>query len=450
MSEPGKEHPEPLPNKCCSKQHDSTVPCEILRDSHSRDGKPGAEWTKDERQMYKDRVASFFESMEAKTTKRRRKTFGRQQPRIASLQWMQMLDHVLHIGVQRRLQQFQVDDATFVKLQQSASSDTTSAPPPCLSIISDQQSVQMSAMNFLTFHCRVNCLHIRDPAHRAWNDMVIGIKKGGFWPVVVSSTVIFNLHYGPWASAAWHAHVKSAVLEMQKVLAPDDELLAHFWQDICTEAEIPREVWKDAEVKNRFLQGLADTKLYENKGAQVSMARWFSWVHAAEFWRSSWTTRLLILMFMNLMRGDLKSAQQVWKNNLAEGGAVIESDKAPEHQTAVPPTTAAKHDMSLAELRKSSANTMLLSIRLLADHELKCKVGILLELARGFSIAHGQALQTLRDEKSCITWYAGMAAGEWLEPFHSAISKLSEVRALERCGFQVHLDSSTKQDKLLA
>ena len=430
----------------------------------------GVIFSPQERQLYELRLASFFESMVSRKAKRQKGMSG--GPRMSSLLWLKSIDHAMFVGMEKRILDFLLPKDWSLRCgplvqrhrqptQQTPSSSSSSstasssarlplpALPPCLTLITDQQSTQMASANFLMYQLGMVMLHLRDPCHRAHNDCTLACKESGVWPVIVCTTVIYNLHFGPWASAAWFGTVKEGMTEMVVNMDPSNRLLGHFWNDILQDADIPTTEGQQHLAKVEFLKTLPDTKPLHNKGEQVALSRWFSWQHAARWWRPVWTVRLIGLIHVCLQRGDLKSARDVWSRQ-APTLPAPDTEEVACGVASLPESTSkespAAHEQDLSSLRKSCTNTLMLCIQLLADSNLKFKTNIILELTNPFAKQHADSLNRLKSSKSVVEYYADLAVGQWKTPFAEAIGLLSDSSLLRRCGFTMDLSRATHED----
>eukprot|EP00974_Lingulodinium_polyedra_P009016 862223-Lingulodinium_polyedra.AAC.1 len=53
-------------------------------------------------------------------------------------------------------------------------------------------------------------LPLRDVFHREWNDTLNAVKGCGLYWVLVCSTLLYNLPYGPWDGAGWFDQLQEA------------------------------------------------------------------------------------------------------------------------------------------------------------------------------------------------------------------------------------------------
>ena len=72
-----------------------------------------------------------------------------------------------------------------------------------LTAITDEASSNLALCHWLMWKTQLRMVHMRGPLHREWNDVTDALEKAGLWSVVLLTTVVFNLAYGPWKGSAW-------------------------------------------------------------------------------------------------------------------------------------------------------------------------------------------------------------------------------------------------------
>ena len=78
----------------------------------------------------------------------------------------------------------------------------------------------------------MNIVGLRDPFHRAWNDMGLALRKAGAWPSYLNSLFVFNISYGPWQNAAFFRDLQNSAADIGQLLDADDPLLLRLWPDV--------------------------------------------------------------------------------------------------------------------------------------------------------------------------------------------------------------------------
>ena len=68
----------------------------------------------------------------------------------------------------------------------------------------DEASPSYAMWWYLFFHCRLRMVLVRDVFHRQWNDAKLTLIRKGLWWVVLLTTVMFNMPFGPYdARSFW-------------------------------------------------------------------------------------------------------------------------------------------------------------------------------------------------------------------------------------------------------
>ena len=78
-----------------------------------------------------------------------------------------------------------------------------STTDPVLSLASDQGSVGVALSWFVISEFRLRILPMRDPNHRAWNDLGAGISYVGSGRLVLLHTSLLNSNFGPWGGGTF-------------------------------------------------------------------------------------------------------------------------------------------------------------------------------------------------------------------------------------------------------
>ena len=83
---------------------------------------------------------------------------------------------------------------------------------------------------------------------RAW-----GVKRSGFWWVVVASTLLLNLGHGPWQGCAWFSKWLEAGEDLLQVEGANGRLVGTLYSAICKDLGVEtsggpltgRQCWRD-------------------------------------------------------------------------------------------------------------------------------------------------------------------------------------------------------------
>ena len=432
----------------------------------------------------------------------------RKAPRVVTLEYINAVDNALYAGLNKRLHDF-AEDATFLETpvvlasKQGAGTDIPMPMPTkfpaTLTICSDEGLPQTAMIYFLYYEMRLNIIALKDPAHRCWNDVSNALKACNLYSTVITSALVFNLHYGPWKGAGWFSQIIDAAADMVNVLSPSDRLLMSVWDSICADRGWHCSHEKGLGARRSFLAGLQDVRAVTNKGPQVAGSRWFSWMHAAAFWDQEWHTKLLLLLFICIQNGVLNSRSTLFRkptkepvpddapgHDLQPGPAMPTSSKAASsssgqlghgapgaaassQQTLVPAAAAAAAEYgtregtamdsmaaaaeSLAEKRERCKSTLHLALSLLYDSDLLWRVGLIMWTCQPITAMHTEYSGDLTSPSKVLSCYVRWATWQWLPVLHKVAGTMSDAARLERIGFKVsfgHGTADTEKARLRA
>ena len=99
-------------------------------------------------------------------------------------------------------------------------------------VCSNQEATQVSALNFARHHCRLFVEHVKDPGHRAWNDVWGALSDAHLAKTAMLTLNLYNAKYGPWNKSGWFAKVQETAKTLSENLGPNDPLLQMFMPGI--------------------------------------------------------------------------------------------------------------------------------------------------------------------------------------------------------------------------
>ena len=80
---------------------------------------------------------------------------------------------------------------------------------PTLVLHYDEASPNLAMGMWLAYKAKLRVVTMRDIFHREWNDVQLAIKGVGLWYVVLLTSLVFNLVYGPWEGGSWFVKLQS-------------------------------------------------------------------------------------------------------------------------------------------------------------------------------------------------------------------------------------------------
>eukprot|EP00974_Lingulodinium_polyedra_P042297 4059141-Lingulodinium_polyedra.AAC.1 len=74
----------------------------------------------------------------------------------------------------------------------------------------------------MAYHAKVRCLGIHDIFHREWNDCTLALKSCDLWYVILLTSMVMNLPYGPWDGSSWFSKMQEAAFALQSKTKPGE------------------------------------------------------------------------------------------------------------------------------------------------------------------------------------------------------------------------------------
>jgi hypothetical protein len=295
---------------------------EVIRDSRNKESSPGVPFTEIEHCQYQAQVIACLKAPREETAaqkKRRLNKVSFSLPRHTTLVWLRALEHGMSWATGKQFKDFDMKD--LLACSPEDGSDVVPYPleafgrthgcPPVLVMTSDQHSVQSAGVSYLKYHLKLNVEHLPDPHHISWNDTMEACSKSGYHGALHASVIIFNLAYGPFQHSAFFNDLKDAASDISASVGPNDALLLHFWDGICKDHGWLLDEDCGEIARARYLQELPMTESASFKGPKAALSRWYSFLHAFNFWRTSWHTKLFLITFISIRKGWARSIDDI-------------------------------------------------------------------------------------------------------------------------------------------
>lgn len=360
------------------------------------------------------------------------------------------LDHILHLVYGKSL-------ATFCPPPDQPAPPQPLSQRPTLVMWQDEGSPGFALSWYLLFHCKARYLPIRDPLHREWNDLKGALRQAGVWWVVLWTSIVYNLNYGPWEGQGWWQKQVEAGEEYLAKAGPQDPLLEQLYPAICADRGI--EAVGTPEHKEALLEELLASSLFQRKGPRVALRRWFSWNLAATSHDRTWHLRLLTIMGLGIEVGEYTSKADlpIFPTEPPDAPAPTAHQVQAEAQTT--PSTASsstaapavqakeavqREDREVKDLRAKAKNTLLLAGQILATEGLQELTRLILALSKPLFDRHSEAAAALRSRQATRSWHLAAATGQWVQDLWAVASTLQDTQgALSKVGFATSLDQAT-------
>lgn len=291
---------------------------QVLRHSRLRIGKPGSQFTDDERRILQSRVRRFFQkreslapsgtpaSAELQSAKKRAKVI----PHLATLDWLKAVDNCIRCGIcDEGLSGFH---PPAVQFDQAEGPEVNVDSVPLLTLGMDSESKQRSGFFFLRAR-QFSIVMLQPLHHRKNNDVELALFRAGFMPTMRRRMLIANIAYGPWHSSAFYEDIKDSACDLAANMQADDALLLMLWPRICSEKCWFQPCERSAESRMQYIKDIATSQVATTKGPKASTMRWMSILTAIDYSDKENMTKLLILLYQALQKQWLVSFDELWK-----------------------------------------------------------------------------------------------------------------------------------------
>jgi hypothetical protein len=249
-------------------------------------------------------------------------------PRRATANWIKQLDRTLGWYVAGGLRKFIVakdfqQDGRFFKAVTTGSFGVTPAAkaafieeiaateaPPVLSIATDQEGLQLSAMFFMKLMLNMVMVKITDPFHRFWNDVGTSVALSGLQTCYMGGIMIFNVGYGPWETATWWTLLLAQAADLAQCLTPDDPLVLKFWPRILRDRNLESETLDEIvgpAGRLAYIKSLEYKACLDLKSIKAKTSVWFSFHEAFDAWDGELNTRAMVFAFLHCTTSPIKS-----------------------------------------------------------------------------------------------------------------------------------------------
>ena len=249
-------------------------------------------------------------------------------PRRATANWIKQLDRTLGWYVPGGLRKFIVgrecqQDGRYFKAVSTGSFGVTPAAkaafkkevsaieaPPVLSIATDQEGLQLSAMFFMKLMLDMVMVKITDPFHRFWNDVGKSVALSGLQTCYMGGIMIFNVGYGPWETATWWTLLLAQAADLAKCLTPDDPLVLKFWPRILKDRNLESETHDEIvgpAGRLDYIKSLQYKACLDLKSIKAKPSVWLSFQEAFDAWDGELSARAVVLTLWSCSTSPIKS-----------------------------------------------------------------------------------------------------------------------------------------------
>ena len=343
--------------------------------------------------------------------------------------------------------------------------------PPIFTIHLDEGSPAYSMCWFL-FYCQMlRGFWMRDPHHRDWNDVKLGISGADLWHIILLMAVVFNMPFGAWDSGSWFSKIKRMAKELGMSLTASNPLFVALYELICADMGIEPE--GTPQHREYILKMVLSGPAYTVKGVKVSLRRWFGWFQAASLYLPLWHSRLMALITMGQSLKVYRTYKDVplWRNVAAkpsfdivdgdddgvgdgdDGDAEFHGDAAGDIDAAAAAAGAAldQHRVAdeekgnvkekpgkeqLKDLRKTTRNTVFLCAEILSRDGVRNQVAMLMELIRPIYTEHSDNARDCRAPKDVCNYYLKAAQCHYMTIIEKCAAVMLKMELLKGMGFE--------------
>ncbi|CAE7425915.1 unnamed protein product [Symbiodinium sp. CCMP2592] len=384
----------------------------------SEDVKKGTAITSDDwTDMWQGRITKFFKKAGSKGRSAAKTTGGYKEPeRLATQEWLRDMSHSLAV----------------VGWGFSSFRRTSEAGRPRVLILcTDQEAIQLAAVNYLKFGRSLFVEHVNDPAHRSHNDVNLAMAAAGLLTFGLVSIGLYNVRYGPWNKGTWFGKVQTMADEMSRSMSPSDPLLLTFFPDILEDQGRSQEDNNEAE-RRAFLESLPNRSFVRSKGSKASQSRFNSLSQAHAELDGDWSAFCLVLVALCVAEGWCTTASQLWSPSAGMA----------ETTTAATTRAAAKSAArkALQQQRGRSVNVLHGMTMFACNQDNRSLARSVFFVLQPENVRCSTMLADLRAAEATVSQYANWAHWQYMEVAREHVAKLSNLAALKRIGLDMSFE----------
>ena len=327
--------------------------------------------------------------------------------RKTTYQWLRALNHCLDVFADKNVMSFLPEP------------DMHPTVWPSLTLSSDQGSDCTAAFHFLLYKLRLNVTMWPDQSHQ-WQRDILNAWGSMQWRSWVQLLVVpANLAHGPFDGGSRHWELQHSTETMLKLLdAGAQPFLIDFVDDLVDELDLT--AYKNSpDLMDHIVTAIKNHPSLTSRGSKVAMCRFASMVDTCASLNSSWTLRLLRMLFLASETGQLTEGK-LQKTIAAHSSQIAPS----EGRTTVkqPPS-----------LRKTFNNNLALSIAVLSDFEGRQRSRCIEVVTSPLRAWYGKQSKELRSLDAAVAWVKKQVSGGLLQPLLETFRLLSDPMALRKC-----------------
>lgn len=310
--------------------------------------------------------------------------------RKKSLQWLSVLDHMLHLTVGQGLLRYQAKDGEPVSLDL-----------PFLSVSSDSGSDAWAGHYFAQYKLRLNLSFSPDPSHQWWRDVQNSWSALGWGTWIRLLTVVYNLMHGPWEDGSRFFQLQASSAEFFAQQDPSlCPLVDHYLQELIEDLGCEGSA-HDGNILSIVWEQMQSHWGNYRRGSKVAMCRFGAFLDASADHKSGWCLMLIRLIYYGMSEGmfDELSLSDALPKNIKQAGTVTQRGAVK------------RGDEATASIRAFCKNNLHLAVVLLSDMLGRSRVRMMVHVIAPRKKWYSEQSCLLRSTHGARAWFIDQLRG---------------------------------------
>jgi hypothetical protein len=330
---------------------------------------------------------------------------------------------------------------------------------PTLHSRADQGSVGWPFLSWLYQAQGIRGSLHHDDCHRQWNNSRNAIREAGLETALIEAIAAMSCHQGPWHGNAFFCIIRDAGRWYFQTRDVDCPIFLALYPELSKDLGADSGDMGSKEHMQFVFEKASRAHLLHNKGDNVKLGRWYSYVGKCKAFRPSRSSILLVLLSYGLRKGwwdhisdtPLYSSRHM-QGDLADFGVGAEDLAAAAHvaeQLAVKkagggelvaPRSVKESNRLVERMRTGCKNTLHFTANVLAN-KWSCQMqDLLFTFLEPSSKAHSCHVSLSKTQAGCMQWRLMQAKGSWLDQLGGVWAKFEDMEALNYIGFKFESD----------
>lgn len=318
----------------------------------------------------------------------------RKRHRGKAYEWLVATDHQLWCCSGRRWADF------FHDQEEKEAQETAIERGATITVSIDQGSDGWGALMYLLYKKKAAVMVMKDPSHRIWRDVWLGLTGAQLKPMMVLCTIVLNMDHGPWGDARWFQSSKEAAEQFLHVGSPDDVLFQRHLGDIAQEVGATHRLAEPNLAKELFD---SIPEALKRMSTKVSQNRWFGIFQSVEEFLPWWSRRYVVLAYLGLQEGLYR----------ATGMPIMTKMCLKDRNNEDAPQASTRHEgLDIQKLRRACHNTLHLACVFLGDPEIRDTIRGICHLVRPLRAEFQAAHLAIRSTSKAAKWYSEFSGAD--------------------------------------